>query len=198
MSRTAESFLNLHSEVVKGTPTFEPLDPSEVADHVRAGSDPAMISMIADYLLVSREWVENEVKTSLGQRTLTLYLDEFPCWEIEVRFPPLQSVTSIVYLDTDGSSQTLSASLYRVDTTGKPGRITPAYGEIWPNAQCVTRAVTVTATVGYTSAELVPACAKQAMRILTKIMLDNGGIICEDGLDSVRRILDPIRWGGYA
>jgi uncharacterized phiE125 gp8 family phage protein len=192
-----QSFYDVHSELVKGVPAFEVLDPNETADHIRAGDDARVIALVADYLDVALEWVENEVKLSLPQRTLTLYLDEFPCSEIEVRFPPLQSVASIVYLDTAGDSTTLSASDYRVDTTGKPARITPAYGLLWPSTYCVTRAVTITATVGYTDATLVPACAKQAMRILVKSMWENGGAMCEGELEAVRRILDPIRWGGY-
>lgn len=190
-------FCDVRSELTKGSPTFEPLDPRETADHIRAGDDSAVVQLVADYLLVAREWVESEIHTSLSQRTITLYLDEFPTWEIEVRLPPLQSVSSIVYLDSGGTSTTLSSTLYRVDTTGFPGRITPAYAQIWPFTYPVTRAVTITATVGYTSADLVPNCAKQAMRILAKMMFDSGGILCEDGLTAVRRILDPLRWGAY-
>lgn len=191
-------FVDVPREMVRGVPTFEPLDARETADHIRAGDDAAVISLINDYLLVAREWVENEVQVSLGQRTVTLYLDWFPSWEIEIRLPPLQSVTSIVYLDTSGTSTTLSSTLYRVDTVHRPGRIEPAYSQIWPVTYPVNKAITITATVGYTSADLVPACAKQAMRILAKMMFDSGGGMCDDGLDAVRRILDPIRWEGYA
>lgn len=192
-----DHFLDVKTKVVLGSPSFEPLDAHETADHLRAGDDSETIGLISDYLLAAREWVENEIQTSLGQRTLTLYMDEFPR-EIEIRMPPLQSVTSIVYLDSSGTSQTLSSSLYRVDTTSKPGRIEPAYGELWPYTYNVIKAITVTCVVGYTGPALVPACAKQAMRILAKMMFDGGGMLCADGLDSVRRILDPLRWSGYA
>lgn len=193
-----ETFYDVHSELVRGLPTFEPLDPRETADHLRAGDDASIVQLISDYLQVAREWVENDVRVSLGQRTVTLYLDEFPDWDVEIRLPPLQSVASVVYLDDAGSSTTLSGSLYRVDATSRPGRITPAYGQTWPCTYQVTKAITITATVGYTDATLVPACAKQAMRILAKMMFDGGGLLCEDGIESVRRILDPLRWEGYA
>lgn len=191
------TFPSLNSELLRVPPTFEPLDARETADHLRAGDDAAVVGLISDYLLAARLWVESYLQSSLGQRTITLYLDEFPCWEIDIRLPPLQSISSIVYLDTTGSSTTLSASLYRVDTTSRPGRITPAYGEIWPCTYCVTRAITITAVVGYTDASLVPSCAKQAMRILTKMMFDGGGMLCEDGLEAVRSMLGPLRWEGY-
>ena len=48
---------------------------------------------------------------------------------------PLSSVTSIAYLDADGDSQTLSASKYIVDAANIPGRIKPAFGEVWPTTR---------------------------------------------------------------
>lgn len=197
MNEYNSELIEVHGELVRGVPLFEPLDASEVADHLRVGDDPSVLALISDYLIVARESVENEVQTSLSQRTAILYLDDFPCWEVELRLPPIQSVTSVVYLDTDGSSQTLSSTLYRVDTTGRPGRLTPIYGQLWPETYETTRAVTITFVAGYTEAALVPACAKQAMRFLTKMMFDSGGGLCEDSLEAVRRLLDPIRWEGY-
>jgi len=197
MTYAGHTFLDVHNVIVRGAPDFEPLDPSDVVDHIRAGDSPEVISMIADYLTAAREWVENEIQVSLCQRTVTLYLDCFPCWEVEWRFPPLQSIASIVYLDYSGASQTLSASLYRVDATGKPGRITPTYGELWPCTYPVTKAITITGTAGYADAASVPASAKQAIRVLTKMMFDGGGVLCDDALESVRRMLDPMRWEGY-
>lgn len=204
--QTAHKFSDIHSELIRSVPTFEPLDPAETADMIGAGDDPADIGIVAKLLLSARGWVESEVQVALTTRTATLYLDSFPrsgCdWRIDqaaiqIRVPPLQSVTSIVYLDADGNSQTLSTSLYRVVTTSRPGRITPAYGQTWPYTYPVPQAITVSATIGYTDADLVPDVAKQAMRILTKMMWDSNGMLCEDGLDSVRRMLDPIRWEGY-
>lgn len=190
------TFANVPHELVLSAPTFEPLDPRETADHIRAGDDAATVQLVSDYLLAAREWVESEVSVALTTRTATLYLDYFPSWAVEIRMPPLQSVTSVVYLDTSGTSTTLSSSLYRVDATSRPGRIEPAYAHFWPVTYAVNKAITITATVGYTSADLVPNCAKQAMRILVKMMFDGGGILCEDGLNAVRRMLGPIRWEG--
>lgn len=178
------------------TPTFEPLNASDTADHIRASNDSATVALIEDYLRAAREWIEGEVNVALCQRTAYLYLDMFPQWAIEIRVPPLQSVTSIVYLDAAGDSQTLSSSLYRVDAVHKPGRIEPAYQQIWPVTYPVNKAVTVTAVIGYANTDSVPACAKQAMRFMAKMMLDTGGAMCDDGLMAAKRMLDPLRWEG--
>lgn len=68
---------------------------------------------------------------------------------IRVPLPPLQSVTSVKYLDVDGVLQTISASDYVVDTARQPGRITPAPGKAWPTVRATTNAVTIRFVAGY-------------------------------------------------
>jgi uncharacterized phiE125 gp8 family phage protein len=94
-----------------------------------------------------------------------LYLDWFPeC--IELRKPPVQSVSSIAYLDENGDSQTLSSSLYRTDLNSRPSRIEPAYGQSWPSTYGVSNSITVTFLAGYTTQALIPEQAKQAIKLL--------------------------------
>lgn len=87
---------------------------------------------------------------------------------IELPKPPVQSVTSITYVDTNGITQTLSPSLYVVDKpTGPyamPARIVPAYGTAWPQTRDMPSAVTVRFVCGYgDDAESVPASIRQAI-----------------------------------
>lgn len=175
-------------------PAIEPLSPGEVSEHARVdGSEES--KLVAGYIAAAREWVENQITMSLGQRTVTLYLDEFPDGTVEVRFPPLVSITSIVYLDSAGTSTTLSSSLYRVSTTKRPPEIEPAYAQVWPVTYPVANAITITAVVGYTTVASVPQCAKQAIRYMAALMYQQREPTEED-LSIVRRILDPIRWEG--
>lgn len=192
----SSTFLNIKSTLVKGPAEFEPVLSTELLLPLMIDDTPENQSIIAGYIPVAREWIEHEVSSSIVQRTTTVYLDDFPCGDIEIRLPPVQSITSITYLDGSGVSQTLSTSLYRVDLTSKPGRISPEYGQVWPVTYCVNKAVTITAVTGPTSASGVPHVARQAMRILVKSMFDNGGTICDDVRNSVRMMLDSIRWEG--
>lgn len=64
--------------------------------------------------------------------------------------PPLQSVSSVAYTDTDGSAQTLASSKYDVVKRGdRPGYLVPAYGESWPSTRDEPSAVRVTFVAGY-------------------------------------------------
>jgi uncharacterized phiE125 gp8 family phage protein len=69
---------------------------------------------------------------------------------------PLQSVTSVKYYDVDGTQQTLSASVYGVDTESEPGRVYLKSGQSWPSVQSGRPlAVEVIYVVGWTSADLI-------------------------------------------
>lgn len=196
MTYHTETFLNSQQTLIRGAPAFEAMSVEDVLPHVRADDSPEVRSMLSDYISAAREIIENDAQVSLVQRTTTIYLDCFPCGPIEIRYPPVQAVTSVSYIDWGGDSQTLAAELYRVDVTSKPGRIYPAYGQMWPQTRDVSNAVTVTTTTGYSSAGLIPQCSKQALRIAVKSMYDNGGILCDDVRNSVLMMLDPIRWEG--
>lgn len=89
---------------------------------------------------------------ALITQTWDLKLDRFPDRGdavLEVPLPPLQSVTSISYVDTAGATQTWSSAEYQVDTAAQPGRIVPAYGYKWPSARHQLNAVTVRFVAGY-------------------------------------------------
>lgn len=124
---------------------------------------------------VVRQNAENELGRALVTQTWELWLDDFPRalqddlardgsfnygyvrryprrhnWkQIEVPLPPLQSVTSIKYLDTTGTEQTLDPTLYVVDTSVEPSKIVPAVGQCWPDVQCQPGAVKVRFVAGY-------------------------------------------------
>ena len=98
-------------------------------------------------------------------QTRVLYYDEFPR-EFIVPYPPLISVTSIYYIDTDGSSQLLAQDQYREDTGSEPGRITEAWNVSWPSTRAITNAVTLTYSAGYGAAASVPNPVKAAIKLL--------------------------------
>jgi len=115
----------------------------------------------------ARQHAETKLRRYIVTQTLDLHLDRFPCWTIKL--PPLQSVTSITYVDSNGTTQTLAADQYLVDTTTEPARITPAFGLVWPVTQYRNNAVTVRFVAGYAT---VPACVKNWMLIRIKTLWD--------------------------
>jgi hypothetical protein len=91
--------------------------------------------------------------------------DDATGFEIFVPLPPLVSVDSIQYVDTNGVTQTLDPTQYIVDLVSEPARITPAYGVTWPATRQQVNAVTVTFTCGYGAAAAVPAGIMRWMQI---------------------------------
>ena len=93
-------------------------------------------ALIASLILAAREWVEGQTHRALLTQTWDCKFDE---WTMEgsdyvLRLPlaPLQSVTSVTYIDGDGVSQTLSSSLYQVVASTEHPRVVQAYGATWP------------------------------------------------------------------
>lgn len=134
-------------------PSYEPISLTEAKLHLRVdhtSDDP----LIASLILASREYAENFTRRRFVQQTHDLKLDAFPCGDvIELPYPPVSSVTSIAYVDTNGDTQTWSSSNYRTDLPAGPraqkARIQLAYGVIWPATRDLTNAVVVRFVSGY-------------------------------------------------
>jgi len=146
--------------------TKKPLSLDEVKAHLNLTTDFTDDDELLDSMIDSTiDYIENYLRRSLLTQTITAKYDFFPhCFELER--PPLQSITSIQYIDTAGDTQTYSSANYTVDTTSEPARVVEAYGTSWPTTRNIINAVTVTYVAGYTSAGNVPTQIKQAMKIL--------------------------------
>lgn len=178
-------------------PALEPITTAEAKQHLRV--DLSDEDEYIDTLIVaSRAFAENHTRRQLITATWQLTLDRFP-WVIELRRPPIQSVTSITYVDTDGVTQTLDSSLYRVDVTGVTGRVTPAFGESWPSTRAVTSAVTVTYVAGYGgTGDDVPGPFKHAIKLVLAHYHENreqsiSGTIISTIPVAAERLLDHYR-----
>lgn len=89
---------------------------------------------------------------------------------IELPKGNLGTVTSIKYIDTNGTQQTLAGTEYTVDAVEVPGRVRLAYGKFWPPTQWPRwDAVRIQYTVGWAVAAGIwagPTAIKQAMYLL--------------------------------
>ncbi len=131
---------------------------SFVATGAGTGTGTAVLGLEDDLIdalvKAARKRLEMDTGRALITQTWELYLDKFPDddGEIWLPKPPLQSITSIKYYDTDGVEQTWSSDDYRVDIKSEPGRITPAYNESYPTTRTMINAVTIKFVCGYGSA----------------------------------------------
>lgn len=129
----------------------------QIKTHLRIeeGVDDALLGA---FRASAHEWAEDYTERQFLTATYDLTLDGFPGGgkAIYLPKPPLQSVTSINYIDHAGAEQTWDAADYIVDTTGQVGRITPAWLETYPVTREIPNAVTVRFVAGYGGANDIP------------------------------------------
>lgn len=114
-------------------------------------------------------WAEDFRCERFITQTWDYYFDGFPDGrdELELPYGPLQSITSISYIDHSGTTQTMSASDYTVDTHSFVPRVYPVYMGIWPIAQDFENSVTVRAIQGYgLTASTVPDTILHALKLM--------------------------------
>jgi uncharacterized phiE125 gp8 family phage protein len=151
-------------------PILEPLDLEEVKKAIQFTSDTDD-TLIDTWISASRQRFETQTGRQILTATWELWLDRFPCGGIELTKAPLQSVTSVKYIDTDGTLQTMDAADYAVKTPQGPqcdrGWIEPAFGETWPSTRDESGAVRIRYSAGYGSAQGdVPELVRSALYLL--------------------------------
>lgn len=206
-------------ELVTG-PASEPLTVAEAKAHMRvdiADEDAIFARLIASM----RQCAETRLKRALVTQTHDLVLDEWPTVDqsgvlgrfpqspyspisvkAEIRgiVPPLQSVTSITYLDTTRNLQTVSPSDYRV-VAGFPGRVFPITGKVWPAALREPAVITVRYVTGWAETDPRLECVRTWMLLNLGTFYENresiitGTIVAP--VTQADSLLAPASWGGY-
>jgi len=144
---------------------LEPVTLAEMKTHLRVDHDDED-AYIQSLITAAREYVEEQTGRRLMNTTEYQYYAGWPT-EMELRWSPLSSVTSIVYVDTSDTTQTCSSSVYDVDTAEVPGRVRQAYGQTWPTNRGHENDITVTYVAGYgATADSVPERAKHAIKLI--------------------------------
>jgi uncharacterized phiE125 gp8 family phage protein len=129
-------------------------------------------ALILRWINTATKHIERIESTRLITSTWTLSLDLWPASTADnkfasVEFPiwPIQSVGEVRYIDVSGAQQVWDEDNYSF-TTGKPARLTPAYGVIYPTLQIVPGAVEIDLVAGYGGPDAVPEDIKQAIYLM--------------------------------
>ena len=161
-------------------PTCEPISLAEAREFLRVdGTDQD--GLIAGHTVAARQYCEKLCGRAFINRTLDAKFDYgWPCGngndanEIELRYPPLVSVTSITYVDGNGATQTLASNQYRVSLGDIAGIIVPEWGVSWPAVRSQVDAITVRFVTGYgTNLGDVPEPIRQAVMLYTRFLYDS-------------------------
>jgi len=131
---------------------------------------PAVENDLLNALITAaRQYAEDFQRRAFVTQTWELWLDKFPDEDyIKIPLPPLQSVSSVKYYDTDDTEATFSSGDYFVDIKSEPGRVALNYGETWPTTTLrPVNGVCVTFVAGYGDAATdVPQKVRNAMLLL--------------------------------
>lgn len=150
---------------------------------------------IARLILACTKAAEQFQNRTYLQQTRVMKFDRFPDI-IRPLYPPLISVDSIQYVDTAGTTQTLTpaTTYYTVDTTLEPGRIIPAYGLTWPSTRDHINSVTLTYQAGYGAAANVPSEIKWAVLLLIGHLFEHRESASEINISEVPLAYKMILW----
>lgn len=178
------------AQSTRAAPSVEPLTVEDVTPQLRidyADDNIELRTLITE----ARMWAEeNELGRALITQTVTEKFKSFADSGLELRWPPVQSITSVSYVDTNGDSQTLATTYYELGHHLGVPVCRLKYSQIWPSTRDQEDAVTIVYVAGYgDAASNVPVPIRQAMVAYMDYRY-NGGVD-EAMLKAARRLLGP-------
>lgn len=130
-------------------------------------------------ITTAREHIEDITSRALITQTWDFVLQKWPDIDyIKLPYGNLQSVSSIKWKDTDGTSTTLTLTTdYLVETNGEMiGRIVLPYDESWPSDTLYpSNPITIRYVCGWTTRALVPYKIKAAIKMICSKLYESRG-----------------------
>lgn len=187
----------IYSLVLVTPPADEPISIEEAKHHLKMDEIDEDNVLIADLIKTVRQSAEAASWEAFVTQEWKMMIPRFPCIyeygddaRIELKKPPLQSVTHVKYIDEDGAQQTLAEGTdYTVHTHSYPGFIVPAYGQNWPYARCQPDAIEIQFKCGYGNADAVPGAIKDKLKLTLAYLYANRGEVDVEYPKAIDRLL---------
>lgn len=129
-------------------PVSKPVTVAEVKNNFAIDIDED--DYLIDQLIHSAvKIIETETNHHMCERTLEWRFKQAEGDEIELPFAPVQSISSITYVDDQEVEQTIAASVYELDQGTTPPMIRLKYNQAWPYARGGAIDYKVTFVTGY-------------------------------------------------
>lgn len=171
----------------RAAPSAEPISVDEAKVELRIDYDDHD-SFLSDLITEARLWAEDNVlNRCLIYQTVT---EKFTTLDgdLELRWSPVSSITSVKYYDTNGTEQTLSTSYYELGERLGVSYCRLKYGQSWPSTRDQEDAVTIVYVAGYGDEDSdVPLPIRQAMKLYIQYRYDGG--IDSQYLETARTLL---------
>ena len=141
---------------------------------VDISDDDALIDAL---VVASSNHIEEYLGRTMVPKTLKLYMDGFPFDGRSILLPdsPTVSITSVEYVDGDGTTQVWDSSNYSIDLISIPARLSSAYNVSYPSTRSQNNSVIVTYVAGYTVTNGVtdgPAAIEHAAKLMLGSLYD--------------------------
>ena len=167
---------------------------ADLRQHLRldllGGSTHPDDALIDGYLGAARDYCEHYTQRSIGAQTIEIALDAFPDGSIELPMGAA-TITSVTYLDTSGTLQTVSALSYTLNEYAHESWAIPV--SAWPTAGAYANAV----KVRYVTPATFSPAVKTALLLIVAHLYENRE---ESGTDKlihiplgVKSMLDIVR-----
>ncbi|TPM58983.1 hypothetical protein FJ959_08905 [Mesorhizobium sp. B2-2-4] len=127
--------------------TDEPVTLAEAKRQVRATDFNDEDDYLTDLVKVARNHAEKYCGVSLAEQTVEVQGEDW-CDLSHLPVRPVQSVTSISYVDDSGAPQTLATTVYEL----RGDAVVLKYGQAWPSMRSGSL-ITLTAVVGFGAVE---------------------------------------------
>ena len=176
------------------TPAAEPVTWQELADQLRLdGSDDQ--PYVTALGIAGRMYVEASTKLTLVSTTYDVSYDVLDNNGIRLPRRPVTAVASVKYIDQQGTQQTLSPSLYDIDTKSIWTTIRPKPNIAFPVTTFSPNAVTVRFTAGTaTDAASVSPLAKLAITSWVAHQYENREAVTAGKMEALPLALESILW----
>lgn len=156
-------------------PTVEPVTIAEAGLHCRIDCDLEN-ALLSSLIAAARQHIEAYTGRALVTQTWELRAQYFPD-AFELPRAPVQSITSVSYVDIAGVTQTLPGDQYTliadIGPHAQPGRMVPAYLATWPACRGYEDDVRVRYVAGYGNGQAVPQPIRAAMLLLIGHLYEN-------------------------
>lgn len=177
------------------TPADElPISLADIKAHLRIDGT-SQDDYLTDLMWVAYSWIEQEADITISETVYQLQLPCFGSSKIVLPKPPVQTLDSLTYRDSDNQSQTLTegTDFYLVTPSKQAAFLMPI--TYWPSTFSRPDAVTIVFTAGYA---VVPHQVLHLMRLLVGTMFENRegeitGTITSTIKLGVDRLLSQIR-----
>jgi uncharacterized phiE125 gp8 family phage protein len=188
------------TDIIETDAAFVALDPAWVTDYVlRAATGGAEYGLIDHYIRAATALGERTMGQHITPKTMTLTASAFPSAYFEIPDGPVREIVSVGYYDGDDlvAYDDVSPHTWIFEPGGRSRRARLSPDGSWPTAATRKDAVVVTFTVGYESADDIPADIKQAIAVTVGEFYKSPDLSNADGSEANVLTLDrfwPKRW----